>query len=312
MSSSLKILGCGDVQGKFVQFFKRINSVSSKAGPFDMILCCGDFFGQELEFDEENKTFWNDVKIGKIKVPAPIYLLGPQDDSQKFLFPDIEGCELATDIIYLGKIGLLTTSQGLKMAYISPNVDFESVKSLEVRTKCDSEDFQGVDILLSSDWPLGIGSLDNEVKATDGVSVVSRLAVKLRPRYHFAGTKGVFYERIPYRNHRIMMGTQRHVTRFIAMAKVGNPEKKKWIYAFNIVPMKQMSRSDLIAQPATASDIPYNDSHMKCGENKQNHQLRWDMNTPMEDNNRKRKGDRHDQRAKRPPPQPTGPCWFCK
>ena len=46
--------------------------------------------------------------------------------------------------------------------------------------------------------------------------------------------------------------------------------------------------------------------------NKQNHQLRWDMNTPMEDNNRKRKGDRHDQRAKRPPPQPTGPCWFCK
>ena len=32
----------------------------------------------------------------------------------------------------------------------------------------------------------------------------------------------------------------------------------------------------------------------------------------MEDNNRKRKGDRNEQRAKRPPPQPTGPCWFCK
>ena len=35
------------------------------------------------------------------------------------------------------------------------------------------------------------------------------------------------------------------------------------------------------------------------------------MNAPMEDNNRKRKGDRQEHRAKRPPPQPTGPCWFC-
>ena len=137
------------------------------------------------------------------------------------------------------------------------------MKSLEIRTKCDSSDFQGVDILLSSDWPQGIGSQDNEVKPTDGIALISRLAVKLRPRYHFAGQKGVFYERVPYRNHRVMVQNQRHVTRFIGMAKVGNPEKKKWIYAFNIVPMKQMSRSDLIAQPPSASDIPYNESHMK-------------------------------------------------
>merc|ERR1719367_142356 len=35
------------------------------------------------------------------------------------------------------------------------------------------------------------------------------------------------------------------------------------------------------------------------------------MNAPMEDKNRKRKGEKNEQRAKRPPPQPTGPCWFC-
>ena len=29
--------------------------------------------------------------------------------------------------------------------------------------------------------------------------LVSRLATKLRPRYHFAGLEGVHYERLPYR-----------------------------------------------------------------------------------------------------------------
>ena len=125
MSVPQKILVCGDVQGQFVQFFKKINSVNSKNGPFEMILCVGDFFGKNL--DSNNETFWSDIKMGKIKVPVPIYLLGPMDDSQKSYFPDIEGCELATDIIYLGKIGILTTSQGLKMAYVSPRVDFEGI-----------------------------------------------------------------------------------------------------------------------------------------------------------------------------------------
>lgn len=47
------------------------------------------------------------------------------------------------------------------------------------------------------------------------------------------------------------------------MADVGNAEKKKWIYAFNIVPMKHINRADLISQPPSVTDIPYNESHMK-------------------------------------------------
>ena len=224
-----------------------------------LILFIRDFFGQ-LEF--EDKEYWDDLKSGKKKTPVPIYILGPVNTDQKWLFPDLEGCELATDIIYLGSVGLLTTSQGLSLAYISPNVDFEKIKSLEVRTKCNSEGFQGVDILLSSDWPNGIGSPDNEVKPTDGDPMISRLAVKLLPRYHFSGQRNVFYERVPYRNHRVMVQTQKHVTRFIGMAKVGNAEKRKWIYAFNINPMKHMARSELIAQPPSASDIPYSQSNL--------------------------------------------------
>ena len=112
-----------------------------------------------------------------------------------------------------------------------------------------------------------------------------------------------------------MAQSQRHVTRFIGLAQVGNPEKKKWIYAFNIVPMKHMNRSDLVAQPVVVTDLPYNESHMKAAAAAEvkSSQFFYDMNAPMEDNNRKRKGDgRHgEQRNKRPPPQPSGPCWFC-
>ena len=177
-----KVLACGDVNGKFQSFFKRIKSVNSKAGPFELILCVGDFFGSK-PLTPENEEIWNDLKAGKTTVPAPIHLLGPVHENQSHYFADIEGCELATDIIYLGKIGLLTTSQGLKLAYISPNVSFDAVKSLEVKSNCDYGDFQGVDILMSSEWPLGLGSGDDQVPKDEGNSHISRLAVKLRPRY---------------------------------------------------------------------------------------------------------------------------------
>lgn len=55
----------------------------------------------------------------------------------------------------------------------------------------------------------------------------------------------------------------RHVTRFIGLASVGNPEKQKWIYAFNIVPIESMDRSELVMQPANVTEMPFKESHLK-------------------------------------------------
>jgi hypothetical protein len=87
--------------------------------------------------------------------------------------------------------------------------------------------------------------------------------MKLKPRYHFAGLHGIHFERQPYRNHRVLNEATRHVTRFIGLDKVDNPEKKKWLYAFNIQPMKTMDRAELIAQPTDVTDVPYNDADLK-------------------------------------------------
>ena len=154
----LKILAVGDIKGQFGAFFKRITSVNAKAGPFEMVLCVGDFFGINEEWKESDADLWKEIRSGKTKSPVPIYLLGPLNESQRSNYPDIEGCEMAEDILYLGKAGNLTTSNGLKIAYISPGVDFETVRNLEVRSRCDESGFHGVDILLSSDWPKGIAA----------------------------------------------------------------------------------------------------------------------------------------------------------
>lgn len=45
-------LFCGDVEGKFNAFFNRIENLNKKSGPFDLVLCVGNFFGiNNREFD---------------------------------------------------------------------------------------------------------------------------------------------------------------------------------------------------------------------------------------------------------------------
>ena len=53
------------------------------------------------------------------------------------------------------------------------------------------------------------------------------------------------------------------ISRFIALAKVGNREKAKWLYAFNIVPLKNMERLELVAQPPGVTDIPFTQEHIE-------------------------------------------------
>ena len=65
------------------------------------------------------------------------------------------------------------------------------------------------------------------IKPTQASSLLGDLVLALRPRYHFAGLEGVFYERTPYRNHRVLAESAKHVTRFLGLARVGNKEKKK-------------------------------------------------------------------------------------
>ncbi|KAI4888468.1 hypothetical protein NFI96_015928 [Prochilodus magdalenae] len=332
----LRVLACGDVEGRITALFNRVNTIQKKSGQFDLLLCVGEFFGTSPEAEAE----WEAYKSGAKKAPIHTYVLGAASQETVKYFPSSDGCELADNIICLGRKGIFTGASGLQIAYVSGREAQQEPAPAHCFTAKDvtalltplmsSSKFKGVDILLTSQWPRGVWQYGNNP------------AKKLKPRYHFAALEGVHYERLPYRNHVVLQENAQHVSRFIALATVNNPGKKKYLYAFNIVPMKSMDPLELVKQPQDVTENPYrkplkegkrdkpppsafaetimvnlfwqeepvSQFFFDLGQKKQHHH-RHQQN---QGGGRKRhsEGDGSGQpKQPRKPPQPTGPCWFC-
>ncbi|XP_068725049.1 CWF19-like protein 1 isoform X2 [Montipora capricornis] len=293
MATPLKILVCGDVCGKFNVLYGRVRNILKKNKDFEMLLCVGSFFGTSVESEKE----WEAYKTGSVTVPIPTYILGPTEKLERGYFSEVSldsGGELCENLTYLGRKGVLKAQSGLQIAYLS------GVEKSEA-----PED--GID-------PDNCGSFQ-----------ISRLAEMLKPRYHFAGHEGVHYERVPYRNHQVLREMAQHVTRFISLAQVGNPDKKKYMYAFNIVPMVSIDKNELVKQPPDVTEFPYKKvlggngiSAMHKGEEIQQQSLSSSQNFffDMNSTGNKRQGNtggesNFPKRPRKGPPPLKGSCWFC-
>ncbi|CAL4123010.1 unnamed protein product, partial [Meganyctiphanes norvegica] len=316
----VRILVVGDVEGNFNQLFKRIHTVQKKNGPFSMLLCIGEFFGP-------NNSEWLPYKNGQLKVPLLTYILGPHKTELKFNYPDLKGCELCENVIYLGPAGIYPCSNGLRIAYLSGyedegskdgiHFDFDCVRGLETEAGKKAQ----VDILLSTQWPMNVctyAKTPEDVNPDEeSSSLISRLAFKLRPRYHLSAGKGIFYERLPYRNHKVLVEATKPVTRFISLAKVGNDAKQKWLYAFSMTPASHSSPAELVKQPEDVTECPYKENELpkeseKANKNSGGAQFFYDMNTKQDDHQgKRRRDDSSGGERKKGPKQPAGPCWFC-
>ncbi|XP_042563254.1 CWF19-like protein 1 [Clupea harengus] len=262
---ALRVLACGDVEGRINALFNRVRTIQKKSGQFDLLLCVGDFFGSS----EEAQAEWEEYKSGAKKAPIHTYVLGAASYETVKYFPSADGCELAENIIYLGRKGVFTGASGLQIAYVSGREGHQepapahcfSPKDLSALVEpLVNSKFKGVDILLTSQWPRGVWQYGNNPEVDTrfcGVGSIASLANHLRPRYHFAGMEGVSYERLPYRNHLVLQENSQHVSRFIALAAVNNPAKKKYLYAFNVIPMKNMDPVELVKQPQDVTENPY-------------------------------------------------------
>ncbi|KAI3830470.1 hypothetical protein MKW98_030633 [Papaver atlanticum] len=95
-----------------------------------------------------------------------------------------------------------------------------------------------------------------------GCSGISPSCALNLSRYHFAGTKGVFYSREPYSNHEAV-----HVTRFVGLAPVGNKEKQKFIHAISPTPAYVLSAEEISNRPPNTTLSPFttlqNTPHVK-------------------------------------------------
>ncbi|XP_034529407.1 CWF19-like protein 1 [Notolabrus celidotus] len=349
----VRVLACGDVEGRLTALFNRVQTIQKKTGQFDLLFCVGEFFGTTPEAEAE----WLQYKSGAKKAPIHTYILGAASQVTVKHFGSADGCELAENITYLGRRGVFTGVSGLQIAYVSgqeaqqepaPAHCFTSKDlSALVAPLTSSSKFRGVDILLTSQWPRGVWHYGNAPEVNTkacGSSSVANLADKLKPRYHFAAVEGAHYERLPYRNHVILQENAQHVSRFIALATVNNPAKKKYLYAFNIIPMKTMDPSELVKQPQDVTENPYrHPSKDKTDKLKTSFgiteeeepagQFFFDLSQKQgggfrgrgrkrysdgDNRGQEHQGDRegphhHHQGNKHPRrhPQPTGPCWFC-
>jgi hypothetical protein len=205
MTDKQKVLICGDVEGHFKLLFSKVDIINKKNGPFDFLLCVGNFFS-------EDNSELTPYKFGTKKISVPTYIIGPNSEKYIKHYPNINGCELCNNLTYLGKHGLYTSSSGLKITYLSgveknendpKECTFDGNDVLALRNSClkGCPSFRGVDILLTSQWPAGITNLVEEKPDFEykGSKLISWLATHIKPRYHACGIENIHYERSPYR-----------------------------------------------------------------------------------------------------------------
>ncbi|XP_045478442.1 CWF19-like protein 1 [Harmonia axyridis] len=256
-----RILLCGDVEGKFNALFKKINSIIKKSGQFDMLICVGNFFGiNNKEFDE--------YKLGNKKVPLPTYILGPNKADHVNMYPE-EDEELCTNLFYLGKRGLYTGINGLRITYVSGisssaskepfNYDTNDISELFDLCVRGNPAFRGVDILLTSQWPAQMLVDPEKTKPLYASALPNWLIMKLKPRYVVSGLEGKYYERPPMRIPTLgdNDSTVEIATRFIGLGRVDNKEGAKWLYALNLTPIDKMKLSELIQKTTDETPCPF-------------------------------------------------------
>lgn len=230
----MKVLACGDVEGRFEATFARVAKLNKSTGPFDAVLCCGQFTDAS----------------GALPAAAPVptyFIEAPEGTS--------EGA-VGENVHYLGSAGITMIPERdgpkvLTVAFLAKKGDAEKVKEASRRPG-----YTGADILMTSDWPRGIDvGADEAVEAMARHDIylhalgsdAPREATQCRPRYHFAGTHDVYWTRVPYRN-------ATHATRFVGLGKSQNKDKlRKWLHAVDIEPLT-FAR---LEEPKGTTDSPF-------------------------------------------------------
>ncbi|KAJ3683350.1 hypothetical protein LUZ60_013577 [Juncus effusus] len=264
----LRILLSGDPLGRLHLLFKRVISVSKSTGPFDALFCVGQFFSTQTEeerddkSEEERETLGelSDYIEGRATVPIPTYFTGGfgggkaeskllSDAIRKILstggFKN-DGIEICPNLYWLRGSAKFSL-KGLSVVYLSGGYTVDDVDAL--RALADEPGIIDFGVINGADTT----EAPKQVLDPSGYdTVVSELVTELKPRYHIAGTKDVFYTREPYINEKAS-----HVTRFIGLATVGNKQKQRFIHAISPTPASAMSPADISAKPSNTTPSPY-------------------------------------------------------
>ncbi|KAL1960080.1 hypothetical protein VTO42DRAFT_252 [Malbranchea cinnamomea] len=245
-----KIIVIGSVNSSFRDVFKKLEKLQAKQN-FAFAIVLGDLFG-------ESSSGGNDGELtallkGEIQVPLPTYFtvgcrMMPREVVDKLEKADGELCP---NLFYLGRRGVLTTSEGVKIVALGGTLETSASAMPGVNdkyapryTEYDAKSLYGTqtaDILVTYQWPKSVqeGSkvpLEGG-NPVEGVQCLADLCSTLKPRYHFSSYASQFFEREPFfHQHAEVSPDVHYITRFINLAPCNNLLKQKWMYAFNLDP----------------------------------------------------------------------------
>ncbi|KAL6784615.1 CGL125 [Auxenochlorella protothecoides x Auxenochlorella symbiontica] len=267
---AVKALFAGACNGSIDALFKRASAVNASNGPFDLLICVGQFFGAAGPDDGEYQGPLLEYLTGGKAAPLPTYFMGGWGGGAVSVLEAISAVP-ESNIHYLGRAGVKEV-KGLTLAYLDGTHNAAAFRegpdnsgSARYYTEADikllqhSLSLQGdIDVLLTNEWPEGLAEgLPEGVAPPDshGSPVIAELVMTARPRYHIAAGKPTFFARPPYLN--ADLGAGAHVTRFIGLAQVGNGAKQKWLHALALTPAAEMTPEALQVQPPGSTGNPF-------------------------------------------------------
>ncbi|KAF2285137.1 hypothetical protein GH714_038787 [Hevea brasiliensis] len=248
--------------------------VNKSAGPFDALFCVGQFFPGSPELLEE----FMDYVEGRTQIPLPTY--------------------------FIGDYGVGAPKVLIVASKNSSNLGFK---------------MDGLKIFITNEWPTGVtnrATSDIPAGISDSAgsdSTISELVAEIKPRYHIAGAKGLFYAREPYSNIDAV-----HVTRFFGSTmtaveismKPSNTTSSPYTFSEQTVHPKETTK-----RPSdSVSDSQYwrydvSQKRQKAGardgkcERGPDCNFKHDLQSKVESYSHRRHGSENANRSKE--------CWFC-
>ncbi|XP_064384088.1 CWF19-like protein 1 [Halichondria panicea] len=309
----------------------------------------GSFFSSDCQ--EE----WSKYREGVETVPLPTFILGPCWTEHGQFYGDLsrDGGELCPNVTCLGQRGVYSTSSGLRVAYLSGSYQGRTYQHQDngdnllrpyftdsdvswLEGQCSGEGYRGVDILLTSDWP---GAVNKFTVAPDGLDLsavgakpLSKLAMCLKPCYHFAALHQTFYERIPYSNTSTTFDANCIVLHFmqesqnpprqatscdtvLSFGSSGKSRQEEKIPVCILCHTHELhGRERADSAPPTATNCPYTElvKSLRESQEEAGPNFFFDQRALHSAHRKqKRRQDRGPPEKRRSPPQPRGPCWFC-
>ncbi|KAH9276476.1 hypothetical protein BASA83_001175 [Batrachochytrium salamandrivorans] len=258
--SSIEIyrLVVGPLGSKLKKALDKIATINQNHGPFELLLCAGDFFGPDQQQQQEDLE---GILSGTITIPLPTYFMPGKHTLSPGIMNLISKTEgqLTNMLCFLGNQGTTVTAEKLALS-VCGGAPFDpsqhSKRAAGVST----------DILLSYAWPAqiqdqsplaGVKLAGKPVSA--GSTLSADLVLQTGPRYIFSAAEGLFFEREPF----YVGGGIAHATRFIGLGAFGAANKERWFYAMNIVPAAVIDLELLKTRPGVLTSCPLVPSRSK-------------------------------------------------